>query len=230
MNPRRRAVLGAAVWAALSVAACSDDDGSSSAAPPGPAALRIDALEPSGGPRASRDASCVELGRDPRATIGVVLELEHWTLRPPGACGSTLQCGAVRLTVDPESSSPLVVASATAFVDAPMNTLGTPLGRHTFHVALVGDDGAPFVDRKTRQPVEDELVIEVTAPGGCGGAPLDAGTDAPSDAPADAPSDAPADAPSDAPADAPSDAPADAPSDAPADAPSDAPADAPSDA
>jgi hypothetical protein len=218
-STRAVAALAAASFVAV---ACSSS--TPATAPLGPPAIQIASLEPSGGPSWTPGSKqCVEVGRDPSETIGVKVTLDNWTLRPPGGCAGSPQCGYVRLRVDPTGTTSAFEASAASvLVSAPMTAVVNPLGQHVFRVELFTDSGKQALDEH-HAPLADQVSVRVGAAGQC--SPSDGGTDAPSDGAVDAPSDAPADAPNDVlpPGDGSADAPADAPSDdGAADAPSDA--------
>lgn len=223
----RRLTLAASAALALATA-CGSDDEQRPVTPPPPPTLTLAALRPVGGAEwTPGSGSCVAPGSDPDGTIGVVVSLENFTLRPPGTCGSLSNCGRLLVRIDPGATDALRLEAATALVPVKMAPLGE--GPHTFRVELLDRNGEAILG-EDKQPLFSEVSVEVSV--GCG-ASADAGTDA-ADAASDADTEAGADAASDA-GDAGDDAASDA-GDAGSDAASDAgdagdaaAADAPSD-
>jgi hypothetical protein len=201
--------------------ACGDDDDKTPAAKPTPT-LQIESVTSAGGPTwaPGGSADCVEIGTDPGGTLVVRLRIQHFSLRPPGACGSLRPCGTAVLLLD---GSP-VAQSATSSISVGFNHFDAAFatGQRVFRVELHDHLGALLLD-KEQNPITDEVTLDVRLPGGCGTGP-DAGQDAgPPDA-SDAGEEASVDAATDAPVEA-SDAQVDSPGSDAADA-ADAAADA----
>jgi hypothetical protein len=202
-----RILLGAALVGGTvsALAACSSDSSSSTTIPVAPPSMAITAIQSVGGPRwEPGQAACVEVGRDPAATVAVLLDVESFSLRPPGACGGLRQCGTALLRVDPSGDGEAIR------VEAPKTTLevsfdGVDLGSHTFRAELRDQHGDPVQDKDAGAVLFSEVTLDVKEVGGCGGSVPDAGTDADTDAGADADTDAGADADTDAATDASSD-------------------------
>ena len=193
-------------------AACGGDDEAPAAPRPTPT-LAVSSLSSAGGPTWTPESGdCVAVGADPAGTVVVSIAVEHFTLRPPGACGGIRPCGTAVLFVDEsqvDQSSSQALAASFSGGDG-----GLAPGEHTFRVEL-RDHLGDVVLAPDDRVISDEVVVVVAGPGGCGSA--DAGVDAAPDA-GDGGSDAAPDAPLDGSPDAPLDAPPDAPSDSPADA------------
>lgn len=189
--------LGLAVSVGLALVACGDDESSTSTAPKTPPGLSLVSVEGVGGPRWEPGGdSCVELGHDPKQTIAVVIGLSSFTLRPPGTCGGTRQCGTALLRVDPSGDGEaLRVEAAQTTLAASFSALGP--GSHTFRVELRDKQGLPQIDVEAGATLFSEVTLEVKEPGGCGGA-VDSGSDATDAGGDDASGDAGSDAGGDA--------------------------------
>ena len=179
-----------AVVAGVSLSSCGgDDEPTGSAGPAGPAAISITSPTP---------GEVITLGGLPRAGVAVRIQLENWTLRPPGGCGGTEQCGYVVLTVD-DGAVPEVSAITTLLV-IELDSLADPTGQRTFEVELRNDDGTVFVG-EDGLPVTASVQATVElgpTDGGLGDAQTDGGgLDAADDAPVDALPDSPLDGPMD---------------------------------
>jgi len=211
-----RILLGAALvgGTVAALSACSSDSSSGTTIPQPPPSMTIAAIQSVGGPRwEPGQAACVEIGRDPAQTLAVILDVENFSLRPPGACGSLRQCGRALLRVDPAGDGEAIR------IEAPKATLevsfdGVALGSHTFRAELRDQRGDPVENKEAGAVLFSEVTLEVKDVGGCGGTIPDAGSDADTDAASDASSDADIDAASDASSDADTDASTDAGSDA----------------
>ncbi len=179
-----RAAFGAfavLLGAASSIACSSSNASSGPPKPAGPPGLSITALHPSGGPTwTPGSGSCVELGRDADETIGVEVKLDNWTLRPPYTCGATLQCGYLRVRVDPQGDNGAALSEQAAASLVPVGFASLPgaLGQHTIRVELRGDHNGPVIDKTTGLPYAVDLPVTLGAPGTCGGPPTDGGSDA----------------------------------------------------
>src|SRR5262245_33749129 len=107
--------------AAAIVISCGGDD-STPARPQPPPELSISGLQPVGGPAwKPGDAACVEVGRDPNQTIAVLLSVNNFVFRPPGACGTARQCGTAVVRIDPSGHT---FQAAAPTVDVAFNDQG----------------------------------------------------------------------------------------------------------
>ena len=72
-------------------------------------------------PGVSDEPPCLSLGEGKDAEVTLVTAPEELTLRPPGACGATLQCGRLSLYVDGainnESGVPAIALLARKLAD-----------------------------------------------------------------------------------------------------------------
>ena len=81
-------------------AACGDDDGSEPEPPAGPPSIRIGAFYGADNARLERgDENPIDVC-DARFAVEIDSP-PNWTLRPPGRCGATAQCGHVSVSLDP---------------------------------------------------------------------------------------------------------------------------------
>lgn len=231
----KRIVLGAllALGTTYGITACGGDDDSPVVLVLPDPTLALVAIQPVGGPRwEPGGGTCVEIGHDPGQTIAVLVAT-NYKLRPPGACGSTSQCGSLLLRLDPSGDTEaLRIQSPSSTIEVPFESLA--LGTHTFRVELLGATGKNVIDKLDdsatyKQPLVTEVTLDVTAVGDCNPSVTDAG-DASTDAETDASTDAgDAGAEAEAGDDADIDANTDAETDASEDASSDAETDAPND-
>lgn len=206
MRRRTRFTLGAlcALAVTYGITACGGDDDDPVVVIPDDPTLAISAIQPVGGPRwEPGSGSCVEVGRDPKQTIAVLMAT-NFKLRPPGTCGSLQNCGMLRVRIDPSGDTEtLRIESASSTVEVPFE--GLELGSHTFRVELLNASGIEVNDRVKDSstygsPLVTEVTLDVTAAGDCGGSVTDGGdaaTDADTDASTDGGQDA-SDAGSDA--------------------------------
>ena len=216
-DPFRRmcAVLIGLTSAGFAASACSGDDETQAPKPATPPTMQIVTLTAAGGPQWKQGDSdtCIERGRDDAGTVVLGASLTDFVLRPPGTC-SVSACGQLLIRIDPSGESELQrVDAAQTSVDLAFKDL--PDGSHVLRAELHYSTGKPALGAD-KNPVVDEVTIDLRPIGGCGGA-TDAGTDAPTDAATDAPTDGSSgDASDDASDDASGDAEAgtDAPSDA----------------
>ena len=216
-DPSRRtcAVLLGLASAGFAASACSGDDETQAPRPATPPTMQIVTLTAAGGPQWKQGDSdtCIERGRDDAGTVVLGASLTDFVLRPPGTC-SVSACGQLLIRIDPSGESELQrVDAAQTSVDLAFKDL--PDGSHVLRAELHYSTGKAVLGAD-KNPVVDEVTIDLRPVGGCGGA-TDAGTDATPDATPDAPTDGSSgDASSDAEAgtDAGTDAPSDAPSDA----------------
>lgn len=86
--------------------------------------------------------------------------LRNWTLRPPGGCGTAVQCGYVVLL--DEDDEALHRAAATSLLAAAPE----PNTERTFRVALRRDDGQPFTDT-TGAVVSDSVTLAIEPASDC---------------------------------------------------------------
>lgn len=86
------------------------------------------------------------------------------SLRAPGACGSTEQCGHFLVRVDPTSANEEAsrFRISTRTFEIPLSTLETPLGIHTIELQLCRDNGLPAVSAEG-QPILKSLQLELVA-------------------------------------------------------------------
>jgi hypothetical protein len=170
----------ALAWIACAVVAlaCGDDEASAPAPKP-PPTLAIASVSSAGGPTwTPGSATCVEVGSDPAGTLVVGLQIEHFSLRAPGACAGLRPCGTAVLLLDGSS----VAESATTAISLRLLESDASIepGPREFRVELRDHTGAQVLDQELN-PVSDEVTLDVRLPGGCTGLP-DAGPDAPADA------------------------------------------------
>lgn len=216
-DPFRRmcAVLIGLTSAGFAASACSGDDETQAPKPATPPTMQIVTLTAAGGPQWKQGDSdtCIERGRDDAGTVVLGASLTDFVLRPPGTC-SVSACGQLLIRVDPSGESELQrVDAAQTSVDLAFKDL--PDGSHVLRTELHYTTGKAVLGAD-KNPVVDEVTIDLRPIGGCGGA-TDAGTDATPDATPDAPTDGSSgDASGDASSDASGDA--EAGTDAPGDA------------
>lgn len=170
---------------------CGGDDTEQSrpVLPPGPPELEITALASTNGERYVDDFSgvaldcsaafVVELGPNPTSTT-----LTNWTLRGPGQCGSTPQCGfvALRLELGGDVIGRHATASTTALFELPESAARD--GSYSLSAELVSGDGELFViDDESFSDRADVGFVDAcgggaggqSAQGGQGGDEADAG-------------------------------------------------------
>jgi len=128
--------------------ACSGDDASTPLPPPGPASVQITGLALGQGFLGDDGASST-LACD--YTIGVNVQLTHWTLFGPGKCAGALQCGQLRVSLvgGPDNAELLTVTAAGNGVALDVRSAIPPLpagsGSYVVKVELVDDSGKPYV-------------------------------------------------------------------------------------
>jgi uncharacterized membrane protein YgcG len=157
------------VLTAALATACGGDDSKKVDAPVGPSGdveLTITGLFNNDGESFERaDADQVFLGCDGAISLDLGPSdegvLKNWLLKPPGTCGTFVQCGYVELVVDPSSSDSRMLNGATTSFEV---TSIDP-GRHVFEVTLLSDDGEPFLQEE--EPVNDRLEVTLAAASGC---------------------------------------------------------------
>lgn len=198
---------GSAAW----LFACGDETAAPTVTTPGPASIVITSLSPRGNtiwnaplegasdfPEQLGDPQPIELDCDGRLGVSIQTrgldsaEAVNWYYRSPGACGSTPNCGYVRIDLDPQESLTL---SSVDQCDNRTGTDGTSLacrsaaaatlafdlatqrdalaGSHVIRAALFHDTRTPARDRDGN-PLQVELAVELTTPSceaGEGGAP-----------------------------------------------------------
>jgi hypothetical protein len=162
-------------------AACGDDeDDSDTEEPMGPPSIRITGFIGADHRVAERaDENAVDVCRN---RLGVVVDIpaDTWTLRPPGRCGETAQCGYVAITLDPESDASIGVNSIN--LTTMLDLTGGPVfgseggtggegagsdepvigeGLHRVRVELRNDDGTVFLDA-TSAAVADEADVDLS--------------------------------------------------------------------
>ena len=205
---RTQLALAALAMCGAAVVSCGGDDESNPPAPPTPPTMKVVSLTSAGGPQwkpADAD-NCVERGRDDKGTVVLSVALTDFILRPPDTCAVSA-CGQLRLRIDPSGETEAVrIDAAQTAIDVPMSDL--PEGSHVLRAELYFNSGRAALDAD-KNPVVDEVSIDLKPVGGCGGA-TDAGSDAASDAGAEGGLDAAADATSDSSTDSASDASSDA--------------------
>jgi hypothetical protein len=99
------------VGSAVGFLACGDDTAAPTVTTPGPAAIVLTSLSPRGSsvwtPDGDGDPQPVELDCDGRLGVSVATrgldetETITWAYRTPGACGSSPNCGYLRIDLDP---------------------------------------------------------------------------------------------------------------------------------
>jgi len=183
-------------WIAIAVATAACGNGSSTAAiSPGNVVLEITALLPrndevwlaprdpdptmSGDEGYAGDPEPVTIGCDLR--LGVQVDVQNYSLRPPDSCGGTAQCGYLVVELDPDQGPAARAESAASNVvftlSDPLAT-GDPLvGPHVLRPRLILDDGTPFTAPFAFTPKDisvtfaaDSCESEPNGAGGAGGA------------------------------------------------------------
>ena len=140
-TPASRALtfLGSALLVLAVFEACSNDDSSTStvAGPPG---ISITML--SFGPATVSPTDGAPACGNP---LGVTLSVSNWTLKEPGACASTPQCGQVRVTLlkSSDSSALATKVAVSAAVDLHL-ARALEAGSYTIEAELIDDAGAVF--------------------------------------------------------------------------------------
>lgn len=129
-----------------SAAACSEEE--TAARPTGPTGTVSFSLVSPG------DGACVAIGDDVQARVPLLVAVENFLLRPPGACGSAIQCGHLRVRADGLDNS----FGASPAVELDLGKLAQPYHDGALHagtnepnllpveVTLLGDDGEPWLD------------------------------------------------------------------------------------
>lgn len=210
-SPFRRLACVGAPPLLLTLAALPACSSSSTAAPTtlDPPHLRIESIQPVGGPSWPADPPCLAPGTDPAKTLSVNVGPTDgsghlispnkpptaWTISPPQTCTGTPPCGFLVLTLDgctssdpascgtdPSSHYEVIGSGPSIFVS--MAALPNPLGFYRFHVELKNQDATPAEDEKG-DTFPAEVVVEVVERCGERPPPVDSGAphrDASSDA------------------------------------------------
>jgi hypothetical protein len=117
--------------------------------------------------------------------LGVTVDVQNFSLRVPDACGSSLQCGFLSLTLDPDAAPITVTGAAkTLLFDLKdLHTQGKLDGEHVLRPALFLTSDHPFTHPFTADPVDLPVTFQAVpdadcaaASGGTGGKPGSAGT------------------------------------------------------
>lgn len=136
----------------VSVAACSSDDDPETPQEVEPTTIAIAELRPNGADAwHPGDPEPIALGCD--RLLGVSLELDNWTLRPRGACGSVAQCGYVHASLTSANGSVSVEPALAAFVFDLSELELVPEEPATLRVELRTGEGEAF-----EQPAGEVLV------------------------------------------------------------------------
>lgn len=194
MHSGGKALLALVPIALFAMGCSSEDDGK--APPPSLGAPSLD-IERIGDVVRPGSAIDLTLGCDHR--LPVVVKLEHFTLRPPGACFGFPQCGQLAFVVDPTlpldadggaDEGALFERSATSFSDIDLSPLASLEGQHLLRVLLVRDGSFEVALGVDAKPLAEEVSMNVSL-GGCDAGPgddagfADAGLDAGDDASAE---------------------------------------------
>jgi hypothetical protein len=114
------------------------------------------------------DGACAAIGEDVRARIPVLVAIENFLLRPPGVCGTALQCGHIRLRADGRDNQ----YGASTALELDLGKLAQPYRDGSIHtgtekphlleieVTLLGDDGEPWLDAEGA-PLTESMAIAV---------------------------------------------------------------------
>jgi hypothetical protein len=139
--PASRALtfLGSTLLVLAVFEACSNDDSSTSTVA-GPPSISITKLS-----FGSATVSAADGAPACSNPLGVALNIGNWTLKEPGACASTPQCGQVRVTLLKSSDSTALATKVAVGAGVDLN-LATPLeaGSYTIEAELIDDSGAVF--------------------------------------------------------------------------------------
>ncbi|HEY3236947.1 MAG TPA: hypothetical protein VGJ84_19670 [Polyangiaceae bacterium] len=166
-------------------AGCSSNESKGPPQPAGPPEIQILELVATGEVHWLRgDSQPLLLGCDLSAAVLVgphpdsdSRRLVNWTLRPPGGCGATLQCGFIRLEAGPADGPPQLSSdSAITIVPLDFSKLSTVSGVQKLRATLLNDNGSTFAGGDGG-PVFDEVSVEVQAPTNCPLVQGDAGVD-----------------------------------------------------
>jgi hypothetical protein len=97
----------------------------------------------------AQDAT-VPLGTDPNQSVPLAFSVAHFTLKAPGGCGGSADCGHVHVLVDgygcltPGSTYDNTAVSSPA--EAFFAPCPSPTGQHTIWLELHHDDHSPVKD------------------------------------------------------------------------------------
>ncbi len=140
--------LGAGVVVFGIIAACSSSPDAVVTPPGGPPSIGITAISLGHG-AIGQGGDSSELDCD--YTIGVTLDVSFWTLRTPGLCDATPQCGPVRLSLldgtDGKALGRAQYAATTSVdlnLDKLLNVSTLSPGRYAIKAELVDDVGTLF--------------------------------------------------------------------------------------
>jgi hypothetical protein len=189
--------LARVLWIAVAVATAACGNGSSSTPiSPGNVVLEVTALLPrndevwlaprdpdpvSGDEGYPGDPEPVTIGCDLK--LGVQVDVQNFSLRPPGSCSGTPQCGYLVIELDPDQGPAAHAESATSSV---LLTLSDPLaasdalaGSHVLRPRLLLDDGTKFTEPFAFTPKDVSVTFAADScenePDGAGGSGSDGG-------------------------------------------------------
>jgi len=170
MQIRSRAWFGCLLF----FCACGGND-SDATAPPPKITLAINALLPRDNDVWSPgDAEPAVLGCDRR--LGVLLEVENFSLRAPQACGGAVQCGYAEASLLHASDGSLAagpVAGASTGLVLDLSALDPVDGDYLVHPALLTAAGTPYERNFAEPPVDVSVRLTSdacdTGEGGAGG-------------------------------------------------------------
>lgn len=134
-------VLGASLLVLCAFEACSSDEGAAPNPFTEPPTLEVAAISLGTG-----DGSVLACDNN----IGVTLALSNWRLEPPGKCGSTPQCGQVRVSLLDGPNGPELASTSSAAIGVNLDL--TPLvekgtlksGSYAIQAELVDDTGHAY--------------------------------------------------------------------------------------
>lgn len=154
---------------ALASGCSSEEGGKTPALPLGEPSIAIRSIGGISQPRGSVE---ITLGCDGRVPVSVAMQ--HFTLRPPGACFGYPQCGQLALLVDPvevedggAAEAALIEPSATSFADLDFGALPSPEGAHLVRAELWLDGTRTVAHTSDGKPLAQEITVSAELPAGC---------------------------------------------------------------
>lgn len=135
--PAGLAVL--AAWGACAAGACSDD--------PPPAVFVGLTDPPSIAVVSPAEGACVAVGESAESGVPpvIVVETEGLLLRPPGTCGTLVQCGSLVL----RAGGVEIARTSARAVELDLTKLEERLGPVEVEVEVLNDAGVPLLDQST---------------------------------------------------------------------------------
>jgi hypothetical protein len=105
------------------------------------------------------EGACVSIGTDPNARVSFVLKSTWLYLRPPGICGTGVQCGQLALWVD----DTLVTRAATNVIEWEVATVPNRYGEFKFRIEALTDAGKAITDADDKPLVATRTITTAVA-------------------------------------------------------------------